>query len=361
MNDTRRYVEPVVSEARVERVWSNVSQRLVERSSRSWRWALLGGALAVAAAGALWVGRTSDEASQQTPLGARRLEARSEPLALALKDGSALELAPRSALVLRGEESAQVSLALARGRVRCDVAHRPGRQFSVHAGDVEVRVVGTRFSVTSTEGTAPRVEVSVLRGAVEVRSARRPGVVARVAAGESWVQEAGTAPSKSPDDGTQIEVAPSAAPPNPSPAPGKSANLAAAAASNTVSAAASARELFEQAGERRRSGDAAGAARAYEELLRLHPSDGRAGLSAFELGRLRMDRLGDPAGAVAALERALASSLGPSFREDALARLVGVYAAQGNFAACGRARDRYLASYPAGVHAAAVASRCGAR
>ena len=47
--------------------------------------------------------------------------------------------------------------------------------------------------------------------------------------------------------------------------------------------------------------------------------------------------------------------------EDALARLVSAYAAQGNFSACSRARDRYLASYPAGVHAAAVATRCGSR
>ena len=131
--------------------------------------------------------------------------------------------------------------------------------------------------------------------------------------------------------------------------------------SSAAASGPSARELFEKAGESRRSGDAAAAARAYEELLRLHPSYGRASLSAFELGRLRMDRLADPAGAITALERALASNIGPSFREDALARLVSVYASQGNFAACGRARDRYLSSYPAGVHAGAVASRCGSR
>jgi hypothetical protein len=84
-------------------------------------------------------------------------------------------------------------------------------------------------------------------------------------------------------------------------------------------------------------------------------------LSAFELGRLRMDRLGDAAGAISALERAVALNVGPTFREDALARLVTAYAAQGNAAACARARDRYLASYPSGVHAGAVAGRCGSR
>jgi hypothetical protein len=74
-----------------------------------------------------------------------------------------------------------------------------------------------------------------------------------------------------------------------------------------------------------------------------------------------MDRLGDPAGAITALERAVALNIGPSFREDALARLVSIYASQGNSAACARARERYLSSYPGGVHAGAVATRCGAR
>src|SRR6187551_3334596 len=76
-------------------------------------------------------------------------------------------------------------------------------------------------------------------------------------------------------------------------------------------------------------------------------------------GRLRMDRLADLPGAIAALERAVAMKIGPSFREDALARLVSIYASQGNLAACRRARDRYSSSYPAGVHRAAVATRCG--
>jgi hypothetical protein len=202
--------------------------------------------------------------------------------------------------------------------------------------------------------------VIVQRGVVEVVCARRPGLIARVVAGQIWVQEAGplapslAAPSVAPPSGES--ALPDAAVATPAAKAGPAALPPSASAAANVP---SARELFEKAGEHRRAGDAGAAARAYEELLRLHPSDARVSLSAFELGRLRMDRLGDQAGAVSALERALASSLGPSFREDALARLVSAYAAQGNFAACGRARDRYLASYPTGVHASAVARRCG--
>jgi TolA-binding protein len=318
--------------------------------------------LAAAAAGSLWWASAASHVAPQGELARGRIEAHEAPRALRLTDGSSLELAPGSSLQVRGDTASAVSLALRRGRVSCDVTHVPGRKFSVVAADVEVRVVGTQFSVTSTEGAAPRVEVSVQRGVVEVVSARRPGLVARVVAGQIWVQAAG---SSAPAAG----AAPPFAEPPPAVAPPGAAVSSPAAkvepASPPPSADAavnvpSARELFEKAGEQRRAGDAGAAARAYEELLRLHPSDPRASLSAFELGRLRMDRLGDQAGAISAFERALASSLGPSFREDALARLVSAYAAQGNFAACGRARDRYLASYPAGVHASAVARRCGA-
>jgi len=272
---------------------------------------------------------------------------------------------------VRGNSPSIVALGLSRGQVTCDVTHREGRRFTVVAGDVEVRVVGTQFTVKSTpSGNSEHVEVSVRRGAVEVKSKRRPGVVARVAAGETWVQLPEQTQARHPhvgakrhesendNDDAPLSAHPAESTPAPGAMPPQPGSSVAAPASST---APPARELFEKAGERRRAGDAAGAARAYEELLRLHPRDGRASLSAFELGRLRMDRLGDPAGAIAALERAVALNLGPGFREDALARLVSVYAAQGNFAACSRARERYLSSYPAGVHATAVSSRCGSR
>jgi hypothetical protein len=358
MNQPRDYVEPEVSEARVERLWSNVSERLERRSRRVSGW-LLAFSLTAAAAGALWWVKAPAPIPGQALVAQGRLETRQAPLAYRFEDGSSLQLAPSSALQVRGERSTAVSLALGRGKVSCDVTHVAGRKFSVLAADVEVRVVGTQFSVSTSEGAAPRVEVSVQRGVVEVVSARRPGLVARVVAGQVWVQEAGLAAAPVP----AVEPAQSAGPGLPAPVTtsAKAESAATSPSAGTAANVPTARDLFEKAGEQRRAGDAAGAARGYEELLRLHPSDARASLSAFELGRLRMDRLGDQAGAISALERALALSLGSSFREDALARLVSAYAAQGSLAACERARDRYLASYPAGVHASAVARRCGAR
>jgi transmembrane sensor len=356
-SEPSRYVEPALSEQRVSRLWSTLSERLERRPSQRWRWLVLATALSGAAAGALFLARAelSTHAEAQAVLSGAKLETKSDALAITLVDGSKVQLAPRTELSVRESGPASVALALARGRADLDVSPREGRRFTVVAGDVEVRVVGTRFSVKSTpEGEGLRVEVSVLRGVVEVQSARRPGIVARVAAGQSWIQL--------PQSVAPAEPAGAAPPGSAPPAVARPETpVGAVATASAAPAGPSARELFEKAGERRRSGDAAGAARAYEELLRSHPGDGRASLSAFELGRLRMDRLGDAAGAIVALERAVALNVGPTFREDALARLVSVYAKQGNFAACGRARDRYLASYPGGVHAAAVSTRCGTR
>jgi len=343
-----RYVQPSITEARVARLWQNVSERLPapRRSyARYWLWApALAGLVAVLV---LW--QKSREAPSPAPapaLADAQLETKNDELKVTLADGSRLQVAAQSSVRVQGNQASAVALALTRGVVTCDVTHREGRSFTVVAHDVTVRVVGTRFSVKTTSEPQPRVEVSVSRGVVEITSTRRPGIVARVAAGQSWSSELPSTgfSAAAPVAVVAPSVAVSAPEPKREPPPPPTA-----------------RELFEKAGESRRSGDAKAAANAYAELLRLHPSDGRAGLAAFELGRLRMDRLGDAPGAISALERAVAMNIGPSFREDALARLVSAYAAQGNAAACARARDRYLSSYPAGVHASAVQTRCGSR
>ena len=362
--EPNRYVQPEITDARVHRLWGNLSARLEARPGRGWRALLLGTALMSVVASAVFVAKTQlwpPLAAERAVLAEAKLETAGDALAVTLVDGSKVSLGSRTELLVRGSQPSRVALSLTRGKVECDVTHRAERRFTVVAGDVEVRVVGTKFTVQRTSGDNPRVEVSVLRGVVEVTSKRRPGTVARVAAGQSWIQSpepSAPAASAPPPSGPLPAPAVGDSPPAPSSGEKRDTQPAAPAASLLVPGP-SARELFEKAGESRRSGDARAAAHAYEELLRLHPRDARASLAAFELGRLRMDRLSDPAGAISSLERAVALNIGPSFREDALARLVSVYASQGNFAACRRARDRYLASYASGVHAAAVGSRCG--
>lgn len=360
-----RYVQVELSEARVARLWSQVEARL-EAPRRTWRW-LWVPALASALGVSLLVAhsQTSQPKLEASAWQGARLETSADTLAVTLIDGSKLKLDPKSRAEVSDETPSAVKLVLERGRVDCDVTHRAGRSFVVVASGVEVHVIGTHFSVaTEHNEDSVRVEVRVERGAVEVRSAGQPAEVSRVEAGRSWsrVTRTGALPSPSPSSeaaaaseeaseqgqGSAASARASAEPSRaPSPSPGASATRV-----------SDARELLEQASGLWREGRVREAAQAYQSLLSTYPRDPRAGLAAFELGRLRMDRLGDLSGAVKALERAVALAPGSSFREDALARLVTAYASVHNRSACEQARERYLREFPAGVRKRTVAAAC---
>jgi TolA-binding protein len=119
-----------------------------------------------------------------------------------------------------------------------------------------------------------------------------------------------------------------------------------------------AKQLFDAASAARRAGKSIQAANLFDALRRRYPSDPRAGLSAFELGRLRMDALGDPSGALEALSQAIASTPAASFREDAQARLVYASDAMHDGPRCRSMRQAYLSRYPHGVHAMTVTAKC---
>jgi hypothetical protein len=92
-----------------------------------------------------------------------------------------LDVAANSALVVSGDDERGVLVVLDRGQVTCEVAPRRGRPpFLVQAGDVRIRVIGTKFSVRR-DGDAAAVVVD--HGVVEISER---GQVARVSAGEIW-------------------------------------------------------------------------------------------------------------------------------------------------------------------------------
>jgi hypothetical protein len=95
---------------------------------------------------------------------------------------SEVVLASSSELGVQGSDERGWLLELVRGRIDCQVAARADRpDFVTRAGQVEVRVVGTRFSVEHDAGRDTRV--SVQEGKVQVRQHDR-GLL--LAAGESW-------------------------------------------------------------------------------------------------------------------------------------------------------------------------------
>lgn len=95
----------------------------------------------------------------------------SERRALALDDGSRIELNARTSLVVSlGRDVRRVQLA--RGEALFQVARDPARPFVVETPQGAVRVTGTAFNVRHTAAAA--VEVTLLEGSVQLTAAGRP-------------------------------------------------------------------------------------------------------------------------------------------------------------------------------------------
>jgi transmembrane sensor len=84
----------------------------------------------------------------------------------ALKDGSVVTLNTQSRIEVDFSEHTR-GIRLIEGEVLFDVAKNPAKPFVVAAGDTEVRVVGTSFTIRRIEATP--VQVLVREGIVDVR------------------------------------------------------------------------------------------------------------------------------------------------------------------------------------------------
>lgn len=180
-----------------------------------------------------------------------------------LADGSRVRVAPASSARVE-ESSAGVRVELEQGTVSVDVAKQAsGRSFEVHAAVYRFVAIGTSFSVSAS---GERIELDVREGGVAVLEG--PSEIARVGAGEHW----------SPPPATLSPTKPKAPPARPP-----------RASASDVDCLTLARE--------RRTLDAESCFLAQAKGTGL-----AAELSLIELARLRSDVLGDPAGAIAALE-----------------------------------------------------------
>ncbi|MFO0686188.1 MAG: FecR domain-containing protein [Sandaracinus sp.] len=353
MTKLGEHVAPALDEARHDRQWKAVRAGTI-RAARLRPMLAGAGVLAAAAAAVLifTLGRTSAELPTVTLAEGSVIETSEGASEARLVDGSEVALSPGTRLeVAEADEESDVEVVLARGAATFEVTRNPRRTFTVRAGDVRVVVVGTHFTVRNDADGTARVDVE--RGIVEVHHGSE---TTRLVAGQSWSGgatpstpevETETGTETSADEELPSEVSPIAteeAPPAPAHAPRE--------------ATSDARALFEAARTARRDGDPAEAERLYATLLREHPRDPRAGVVAFELGRLRMDVLGDDEGAIESLGRAIRGRAAASYREDAMARLAVAQGHLGHASACARARDAYLAEFPAGVHTAVVSDAC---
>jgi transmembrane sensor len=377
------YVDAPDDGARTSRQWRRVAPRLAP-PRRSL--ALARVALVAAACIALLIGVVvSRRGGEVATFEGTSIEGHGAGQTLRLPDGSAVVVSDATLLRVVRWSPMRVDLELERGEATLDVTHVEGRTWVVGAGRYDVRVVGTRFTVRR-DADADRVSVDVERGRVEIVE-RDHGVARSLGAGESWqAAPAAAAPSSRASAAISASAAPTDPPSSapsadptgaPSEAPGARAasspsweELARARrfkeAYETIGAsgfgsavdAADAERLLRLAEVARASGHLRDAERAFDTLRRAHRSDPRAAMAAFELGRLRLDALGDPGGAAEALADAMALSPGAPFREDAEARRVQALEASGARGACEAARAAYLTRYPRGVHAAVVSARC---
>ncbi|HTU63420.1 MAG TPA: FecR domain-containing protein, partial [Polyangiales bacterium] len=281
--------------------------------------------------------------------------------------------------VLRDQPTG-VEVELADGRASFDVTHVDERSFTVLASTVAVHVIGTKFEVVRVaraEGT--EVQVSVERGIVEVERTDR-GDQRRLTVGERWSVWIPAEPHVGHDEETDTaqeddieadEI--DGARPSLRAAQRRKGRAHAAhrpvARAHTESSKADrieeedkdevVRDMFARANVARRAGMMAEAAKAYADVVARFPNDdSRAAIAAFELGRIRMDALNDPRGAIQAFNRSLRVRSAAS-REDALARLAICHNTLHDNHTCRKARQRYLNEYPGGVHATALAALCG--
>lgn len=344
-----RYVEPHVAEDRVDRLWAAVEARR-PRSWPAWRMPTLTAAFAAVAVMAVLV-----HARRATPPVTSGIVVESGAAhVLTLPHGSTVTLQPGARVRCDRVAEDRVETTLERGTAMFDVRHLSSRTFVVHAGAFDVVDRGTRFVVTRG---ADRVQVRVEAGSVAVE---RPGTSepARiVAAGESWTsappsEAAGGAPPSAAPAGEGVTPAAASAATE-QPAPAGSLSRKQPRSSSTPGP----HELLEEANDARLSGRPSEAAAAFDALRRRYRSDPRAGLAAFELGRLRLDALSDPAGAIEAFDDALALAPAAPFREDVEARRVEALD-RAHDPRCAAAKQAYLKRYPDGLHAAAVAARC---
>lgn len=334
------------------------------------------GALAFGVALAIWmllqVVKSSRPSTPEVALATAGSERR-----VPLQDGSSLLLAVQSRARVRAEAGG-TRCVVELGTVHFDVAPQKGREFAVLAGDLEVRVIGTHFSVSrEASGT---VEVAVAQGVVHVRSPERSTPIELRAGdrlrhqGRELVLEHQSGPmdsSAQPALGNQPPPAVNSAldhrEPPIAPAPNDRAAgrdswsklyherqySAAVAAARQVGidqllGGLSAQPLAELADAARLGGDSTLALRAFDTIERRFPTSRQARDALFLSGRLLASR-GEAGQARARLESYLAQNPRDTYSVEAMGRLVELYAANGDARAKTTARA-YLERAPDGPY-----------
>jgi len=277
------------------------------------------------------------------------------PKALRFSDGSEVEFGTGSAGRIESRSAHGAVVSVERGRVSFAVEHHADTRWSVRAGPFDVAVTGTAFDVQWT----PDTDTFVLRltaGSVVVRGpsadaiALRPGqqIVARVRESDARV-----GPIGDPDPASPAPVG-SGVPEEPAP----SASAPATGRTHATAPSETARGLLARAESLRLAGRHEDAAATLERLVRTFPDDPRAGLAAYQLGRIRLGSLHDPRRALEAFGFVLEHEPDAPFGEDAEAGRLEAADQLGDIEKCKRWRDAFLVARPTSTHTRQIGKLC---
>jgi transmembrane sensor len=268
---------------------------------------------------------------------------------LTTQDGSVAT--PRDSatlLAVKRDAADEVALELARGQGHFEVTPNPKRRYRVHAGPVDVEVLGTAFDVEHRGATASvRVDHGVVRvvwggGSTTLRTG-----------------ESGIFPPPSGDALPPADVA-AAEPDARETGPAKSARepwraLARAGKHKEAFGSLGKQPVEDLAGlllaadAARLSGHPREAARYLEHLVQRYPESPSAPLAAFTLGRLALYELKQPKVAAGSFARAYTLDPKGPMAEDALAREAEAYHQAGDAQRSKSAAERYLERFPRGA------------
>lgn len=286
-----------------------------------------------------------------------------------LSDGSLVQVTSSVGVleVLR-DDASEVGLRLLSGQGHFEVVRGKSRAFVVDAGEVSVSVVGTVFDVARVEG---RVRVAVAEGKVRVTARANALIVVSVVAGEErWFDAAGEASPVPSAIEAQAELGRKAHAVHRDSTARAGAPLAAASWRSLTQAGKydeayrslaqgavvddDASALMDAADAARLSGHPEMATTFLRRVAREHRHDPVAPLAAFTLGRVLLERLGQPAEAAEAFASARSLSPYGSLVQDALAREVEALSKAGNAHEAFLRARAYVEAYPNGRRLHAV-------
>jgi len=313
-------------------------------------------------------GRGADEPGPAAQ-GVAQVAQAEQPSTLELADVGRAFLHPGARVSLESRTSKRVELLQRKGKVRYEIERQVEREVVVLASGVEIRVVGTVFTVAIEDG---RVSVTVDEGAVVVRDGRRE---LQIGAGEE-VTVAGRGDVRAESDAAEEPVAeepveepplePTSAPrrpgkiatPDPAPeeaveepegSPTEEEPPAEEPAPESPEAATLS-NLLEQVDAARKQGELVEASQLLDQIAEQFPRDPRAIAAMFTRGNVER-ALGNHRKAARAYSRCFELAPSGPLAEDAMAESAACWAEAGDAARASDAAWSYLERYPSGTHA----------